>query len=87
MIRKKSNTKISIDGSVDNKLKSGTSENPRQQAHSTNKIKIISKSKDQNIIPMMNTFQLPSEQIKQNKNQYNYNKIKTIHFIINYFIK
>ena len=26
---------------------------------------------------MMNTFQLPSEQIKQNKNKYNYNKIKT----------
>ena len=77
MIRKKSNTKISIDGSVDNKLKSGTSENARQQAHSTNKIKIISKSKEPNIIPMMNTFQLPSEQIKQNKNKYNYNKIKT----------
>ena len=77
MIRKKSNTKISIDGSVDNKIKSGTSENPRPQGHSTNKIRIISKSKDKNIIPMRNTFQLPSEQINQNKNKFNYNKIKT----------
>ena len=76
MIRKKSGTKISIDGSVDNKMKSGTSDNPRPLAHSSNKIKIISKVKEQQFNPT-STFQLYSGQNKQKQNNYDYIKIKT----------
>ena len=75
-VRKKSNTKISIDGSVDNKIKSGTSGNQRPSAHSTNKIKIISKAKEDFNLP--NQFQMSYNlQNNQKKINYNYNKIKT----------
>ena len=81
MVRKKSGTKISIDGSVDNKLKKSTAENTIQRPvhhNSTNKIKIISKTKEQKFNPT-STFQIPVGTIKQkNKsNDYNYNRIKT----------
>ena len=46
IIRKKSGTKISIDGSADNKIKLEKTENPRPAAHSINKISIISRPKD-----------------------------------------
>ena len=84
-IRKKSGTKISIDGSIDNKLKikAGTSDNPNQRQrpvhhNSTNRIKIISKSKDQKFNPT-STFQIPTSLIKKNNNvnNYDYNRIKT----------
>ena len=82
MIRKKSATKISIDGSADNKIKIGTSENNNQRQrgihhNSTNKIKIISKSKDQQFNPT-NTFQIPTSLMKQKKDyNHDYNRIKT----------
>ena len=74
MIRKKSSTKISIDGSVDNKMKSGTSDKKRvSMISNSNKIKVISKEKIQKLNPT-NTFHLTS----QNKQQkYSYNNIKT----------
>ena len=62
MIRKKSSTKISIDGSVDNKTKSST------------KIKIYSKQKEQKINPT-STFHLTSGPGKLKS--FNYNNIKT----------
>ena len=75
MIRKKSNTKISIDGSVDNKTKSGTAD-PHQipSINTSNKIRIISKQKEQKINPT-NTFHLTSGPNKLKA--YNYNNIKT----------
>ena len=78
MVKKKLSTKISIDGSVDNKLiKTGTAENHRHQANSSNKIKIISKNKEQKF-NFTNAFQSPSNLInKKDKDSYNYNKIKT----------
>ena len=78
MVKKKLSTKISIDGSVDNKLiKTGTAENHRPQANSSNKIKIISKNKEQKF-NFTNAFQSPSNLInKKDKDNYNYNKIKT----------
>ena len=78
IIKKKLSTKISIDGSVDNKLiKTGTAENHRHQANSSNKIKIISKNKEQKF-NFTNAFQSPSNLInKKDKDNYNYNKIKT----------
>jgi len=78
MVKKKLPTKISIDGSVDNKLiKTGTAENHRHQANSSNKIKIISKNKEQKF-NFTNAFQSPSNLInKKDKDNYNYNKIKT----------
>ena len=78
MVKKKLSTKISIDGSVDNKLiKTGTAENHRHQANSSNKIKIISKNKEQKF-NFTNAFQSPSNLInKKDKDNYNYNKIKT----------
>ena len=71
IIRKKSCTKISIDGSADNKIKLEKTENPRPAAHSINKISIISRPKDKRFT-LTNTFQMP-----QLHNDYNYNKIKT----------
>ena len=78
MVKKKLSTKISIDGSVDNKLiKTGTAENHRHQANSSNKIKIISKNKEQKF-NFTNAFQSHSNLInKKDKDNYNYNKIKT----------
>ena len=76
MIKKNTNTKISIDGSAENKTKSGTSDNHRGSL-SSNKISIISKSKEQNqtLNPVnpVNTFHLTSGQLKQRK----FNNIKT----------
>ena len=71
IIRKKSGTKISIDGSADNKIKLEKTENPRPAAHSINKISIISRPKDKRFT-LTNTFQMT-----QLHNDYNYNKIKT----------
>jgi len=81
MVRKKSGTKISIDGSADNKLKKSTAENQIQRPvhhNSTNKIKIISKTKEQKFNPT-STFQIPIGNINQKKSSsdYNYNRIKT----------
>ena len=71
IIRKKSSTKISIDGSVDNKMKSGTGDKIRgSMINTSNKIKVISKEK----INPTSTFHLTS----QNKpKKLNYNNIKT----------
>ena len=75
MIRKKSNTKISIDGSVDNKTKSGTADAHQiPSINNSNKIRIISKQKEQKINPT-NTFHLTSGPNKLKI--YNYNNIKT----------
>ena len=74
MIRKKSSTKISIDGSVDNKMKSGTSDKKRvSMINTSNKIKVISKEKIPNLNPT-STFHLTSQNRQKN---YNYNNIKT----------
>ena len=74
MIRKKSSTKISIDGSVDNKMKSGTSDKNRvSMINTSNKIKVISKEKIQNLNPT-STFHLTSQ---NRQKKYNYNNIKT----------
>ena len=74
IVKKKLSTKISIDGSVDNKLiKTGTAENHRHQANSSNKIKIISKNKEQKF-NFTNAFQSPSNLInKKDKDNYNQN--------------
>jgi hypothetical protein len=71
MIKKYSNTKISIDGSAENKVKSGTSENNHRGLSQSHKIKIISKPKE--TIQPINTFQLSTGQLKQKK----FNNIKT----------
>ena len=74
MIRKKSSTKISIDGSVDNKMKSSTSDKKRvSMINTSNKIKVISKEKIQNLNPT-STFHLTSQ---NRQKKYNYNNIKT----------
>ena len=77
VVRKKSSTKISIDGSADNKMKSGTADNHKINANANtinnnNKIKIVSKQKEPKINPT-STFHLYPGQSKQN----NYNNIKT----------
>ena len=73
MIKKNINTKISIDGSVENKEKSDTHDYYRGSV-SSNKIKIISKDKEQSqTLNPVNTFQLTSGQLKQKK----FNNIKT----------
>ena len=72
VVRKKSSTKISIDGSVDKKMKSGTADNHGN--NNNNKIKIISKQKEQKI-NYKNTFHLSSDKQKPKEN--NYNNIKT----------
>ena len=78
VVRKKSSTKISIDGSADNKMKSGTADNHQININAntinnnSNKIKIVSKQKEPKINPT-STFHLYPGQSKQN----NYNNIKT----------
>jgi len=75
MIRKKSSTKISIDGSVDNKTKSSTADSHQALSiNTTNKIKIYSKQKEQKINPT-STFHLTSGPGKLKS--FNYNNIKT----------
>jgi len=75
MIRKKSSTKISIDGSVDNKTKSSTADSHQAPSINTsNKIKIYSKQKEQKINPT-STFHLTSGPGKLKS--FNYNNIKT----------
>ena len=76
IVRKKSSTKISIDGSADNKMKSGTADNHQINTNTinnnSNKIKIVSKQKEPKINPT-STFHLYPGSSKQN----NYNNIKT----------
>ena len=75
MIRKKSSTKISIDGSVDNKTKSSTADSHQAPSiNTTNKIKIYSKQKEEKINPT-STFHLTSGPGKLKS--FNYNNIKT----------
>ena len=60
IVRKKSSTKISIDGSADNKMKSGTADNHQintNTINNSNKIKIVSKQKEPKINPT-STFHL-----------------------------
>ena len=75
VVRKKSSTKISIDGSADNKMKSGTADNHQINTNTinnnSNKIKIVSKQKEPKINPT-STFHLYPGSSKQN----NYNNIK-----------
>ena len=73
MTKKSVNTKISIDGSLEPK-KSGTSGEQRGPPHPNNKIKIVSKPKEQyaNVTPS-NTFQLTSGQLNTKK----FNNMKT----------
>ena len=73
MIKKNLNTKISIDGSAENKGKSVNNEYYRGSI-SSNKINIISKNIEQNqSLNPINKFQVTSSQIKQKK----LNNIKT----------
>ena len=75
VVRKKSSTKISIDGSADNKMKSGTADNHQintNTINNSNKIKIVSKQKEPKINPT-STFHLYPGSSKQN----NYINIKT----------
>ena len=75
IVRKKSSTKISIDGSADNKMKSGTADNHQintNTINNSNKIKIVSKQKEPKINPT-SAFHLYPGSSKQN----NYNNIKT----------
>ena len=75
MLRKKSSTKISIDGSVDNKTKSSTADSHQAPSINTsNKIIIYSKQKEQKINPT-STFHLTSGPGKLKS--FNYNNIKT----------
>ena len=81
IVRKKSSTKISIDGSVDKKMKSSTADTHHMNnggnnnnINNSNKIKIVSKQKDQKINPG-STFHLSSDKPKSKQN--NYNNIKT----------
>ena len=73
MIKKNTNTKISIDGSAENKGKVSTSDHYKGSV-SSNKITIYSKNKEQyQTLNPVNTFQLTSSQLKQKK----FNNIKT----------
>ena len=81
IVRKKSSTKISIDGSVDKKMKSSTADTHHMNnggnnnnINNNNKIKIVSKQKEQKINPV-STFHLSSDKPKSKQN--NYNNIKT----------
>ena len=67
LIKKNNNTKISVDGSVESKIKSMTSEKRRGSIQG-NKINIVSRTKEQSksLIPMKN-YQLTSSQLKQKK--------------------
>ena len=67
MIKKNTNTKISIDGSIENKTKSGTSEGYKG-SDSSNKIQIISRSKEKNqTLNPVNTFHLTTGHLKEKK--------------------
>ena len=72
MVKKNINTKISIDGSVEKKIKSGTSENNHRAMGQTNKIKIISRPKNTTLNPT-STYSSPSSQLKERQ----FNNIKT----------
>ena len=73
IIKKKTNTKISIDGSAENKVKKDTPDYYRGSV-SSNKIQIISKAKEQGQeLKPRNTFQLTSGQLTQKK----FSNIKT----------
>ena len=81
IVRKKSSTKISIDGSLDKKMKSSTADTHHMNnggnnnnINNSNKIKIVSKQKEQKINPV-STFHLSSDKPKSKQN--NYNNIKT----------
>ena len=76
LVRKKSSAKISIDGNIDNKIKTGPLRIPKPPEQSNNKIKIESKSKDKNF-NQTNIFKLYTGNNKQKHDNYNYNKIKT----------
>ena len=76
LVRKKSSAKISIDGSIDNKIKTGPLHIPKPPEQSNNKIKIESKSKEKNF-NQTNIFKLYTGNNKQKHDNYNYNKIKT----------
>jgi hypothetical protein len=74
MIKKPVNTKISIDGSLESKTKSGTSDAQRGFSQTNNKIKIISRAKEQSkTINLANTFQSTSGQPRTK----NFHNIKT----------
>ena len=84
VVRKKSSTKISIDGSVDNKMKSGTADNHQSNGNNINnsngnKIRIVSKQKEPKINPT-STFHLSTGQTKQKQNNYNNMKTKSKYF-------
>ena len=70
MIKKSNNAKITIDGSPGNKMKSGTSEGNHRGLMQSQKIKIISKTKE--TIQPVNSFQMTG-QLKEKK----FNNIKT----------
>ncbi len=74
IIRRKSSTKISIDGSVDNQIKSGTQDSKRPNANSMKKINILSKTKENKVKPI-NTFHFNSG--TQISRKYNHNNLKT----------
>ena len=83
MIKKSQNTKISIDGSAENKGKSGTSDNKRISV-STNKIQIISKIKEPaSTLNPINSFHLTSGQLKPKKNNNMKGRSKYIQNLLN----
>ena len=83
MIKKSQNTKISIDGSAENKGKSGTSDNKRISV-STNKIQIISKIKEPaSTLNPVNSFHLTSGQLKPKKNNNMKGRSKYIQNLLN----
>ena len=83
MIKKSQNTKISIDGSAENKGKSGTSDNKRISV-STNKIQIISKIKEPaSTLNPVNSFHLTSGQLKPKKSNNMKGRSKYIQNLLN----
>lgn len=67
MIKKYSNTKISIDGSAENKIKSGTSDNNHRGLSQSHKIKIISKPKEKRKYTSYKYFPIFNRAIKTKK--------------------
>ena len=76
IIRKKSSAKISIDGGIDNRLKTGPMNSSLPPVKVANTIKIESKSKEKNFNQIA-ILQLYMGQKKQKNDNYNYNRIKT----------
>ena len=76
IIRKKSSAKISIDGGIDNRLKTGPMNSSLPPVKVANTIKIESKSKEKNFNQTA-ILQLYMGQKKQKNDNYNYNRIKT----------